>query len=119
MYGVIDFYRAAKSMGLSLLLAVKSMLLHVPVLIKCMNWMANSIIWYCCVKITKDMKNLTALVSQAWTEGFYSKPRVDLDLLAKHSEGLISLPLPVLLGAIPRACRRGDYEEAKRLALGA
>ena len=45
-----------KSMVSSLLLAVKSMLLHVPVLIKCMNWTVNSIIWYCCVKITKVMK---------------------------------------------------------------
>lgn len=56
MYGVIDFYRLQKSMVSSLLLAVKSMLLHVPVLIKCMNWTVNSIIWYCCVKITKVMK---------------------------------------------------------------
>ena len=50
MYGVIDFYRAAKKHGM------KSMLLHVPVLIKCMNWTVNSIIWYCCVKIIKVMK---------------------------------------------------------------
>ena len=42
----------------------------------------------------KGYENLTALVSQAWTEGFYSKPRVDLDLLAAHSEGLIAYPLP-------------------------
>ena len=67
-------------------------------------------------KDNKGYENLTALVSQAWTEGFYSKPRVDLDLLAKHSEGLIASSA-CLAGAIPRACRRGDYEEAKRLAL--
>ena len=56
MYGVIDFYRAAKKHGIKPIIGCESMLLHVPVLIKCMNWMANSIIWYCCVKITKDMK---------------------------------------------------------------
>ena len=61
-------------------------------------------------------KNLTALVSKAWTEGFYSKPRVDRELLKKHSGGLIALSA-CLAGEIPKALLRKDYEKAKETAL--
>ena len=61
-------------------------------------------------------RNLAALVSKAWVEGFYNKPRVDLDLLQEYHEGLIALSA-CLAGEIPRALSRGDYPEAKAAAL--
>ena len=57
-------------------------------------------------------RNLVAIVSKAWTEGFYSKPRADMELLREHSEGLIALSA-CLAGEIPRALSVGDYDEAK------
>ncbi len=60
-------------------------------------------------------KNLIKLSSLAFTEGFYSKPRVDLDLLREYHEGLISLSA-CLAGAVPRAVISGDYKGAEEQA---
>ncbi len=60
--------------------------------------------------------NLIKLVSDAWTQGFYTKPRVDQELLAKHHEGLIALSA-CLAGEIPQALLKGDYDGAKQTAL--
>ena len=56
------------------------------------------------------------MVSEAWIEGFYVKPRIDHELLEKHHEGIIALSA-CLAGEIPRALSRGDYEGAKETAL--
>ena len=61
-------------------------------------------------------RNLTELVSRAWTEGFYSKPRVDMELLEQYHEGLIALSA-CLAGEIPRALTANDYEGAREAAL--
>ncbi|MBE6768180.1 MAG: DNA polymerase III subunit alpha [Ruminococcaceae bacterium] len=61
-------------------------------------------------------RNLMKMVSLAWTEGFYSRPRVDRELLEKYHEGLIALSA-CLAGDIPRALRQGDYEKARQTAL--
>ncbi len=60
--------------------------------------------------------NLVKIVSDAWTQGFYTKPRVDRDLLEKHHEGIIALSA-CLAGEIPQALLRGDYDAAKKTAL--
>ncbi len=60
-------------------------------------------------------RNLIAMVSLAFTEGFYRKPRIDLELLEKHSEGLIALSA-CLAGAIPRKILAGDYDGAEAYA---
>lgn len=60
--------------------------------------------------------NLVKLVSYGYTEGFYSKPRVDFELLEKYHEGLIALS-GCLAGEIPRKISNGDYEAAKETAL--
>ena len=57
-------------------------------------------------------RNLIYLVSKAYTEGFYAKPRIDLALLRDHAEGLIGLSA-CLAGRIPSLLARGEYEEAK------
>lgn len=61
-------------------------------------------------------KNLIKLVSLGYTEGFYSRPRVDLELLKKYSKGLIALS-GCLAGEIPRKITAGDYDGAVETAL--
>lgn len=61
-------------------------------------------------------RNLSYMVSMAWSEGFYIRPRVDLELLREHSGGLIALSA-CLAGEIPRMLRNGEYENAKNYAL--
>lgn len=61
-------------------------------------------------------KNLIYLVSKGFTDGFYSKPRVDDALLAEHSEGLIALS-GCLAGRVARNLTKGDYDAAKAAAL--
>ncbi|MCM1067208.1 MAG: DNA polymerase III subunit alpha [Muribaculaceae bacterium] len=64
-------------------------------------------------KNERGYKNLIKLVSQAWTEGFYSHPRTDKKELAAHREGLI-ISSACLGGEIPRLLSAGDYEGADR-----
>ncbi len=61
-------------------------------------------------------QNLIKLVSYGYTEGFYNKPRVDIELLGKYHEGLIALS-GCLAGEIPRKLTNGEYEGAKEVAL--
>jgi DNA polymerase-3 subunit alpha len=61
-------------------------------------------------------KNLCYLVSRAFIDGFYGKPRIDKELLRQHSGGLIALSA-CLAGEIPRFLAKGEYENAKKAAL--
>ena len=74
---------------------------------------------YHLVLLAKDIqgyKNLMKLVSLGFTEGFYYKPRIDMDILAKYSEGLIALS-GCLAGRIPSLLLKGNFDEAKNIAL--
>lgn len=68
------------------------------------------------VKNEIGYKNLILMVSKAFTEGFYSKPRIDMELLRDHSSGLIALSA-CLAGYIPRCLLSDDYESARKHAL--
>ena len=68
------------------------------------------------VKNNKGYKNLMKMVSAAFTEGFYYKPRIDMELLKRYHEGLIGLSA-CLAGDIPTALLNNDYEKAKKLAI--
>ena len=61
-------------------------------------------------------RNLCYMVSMAFVEGFYVKPRVDMDLLREHSEGLIALSA-CIQGIVPKLIIDGRYDEAKNKAL--
>ena len=61
-------------------------------------------------------KNLLQMVSLSYTEGFYSKPRVDMELLSRYSEGLIALSA-CLAGRVSRNLSAGDFDMAKQAAL--
>ncbi|MBQ7596240.1 MAG: DNA polymerase III subunit alpha, partial [Clostridia bacterium] len=67
-------------------------------------------------KNNEGYRNLTKMVSESWTSGFYTKPRVDKELLEKYHEGIIALSA-CLAGEIPKALMRNDYEQAKETAL--
>ncbi len=116
MYGVIDFYDAAKKYG-------------VKPIIGCEVYVAartrfdreakvdsehNHLVLLC--ENDEGYKNLMQLVSRGFTEGFYGRPRVDKELLREYSSGLIALSA-CLAGEIPRALTSGDYERAKQTAL--
>jgi len=60
-------------------------------------------------------KNLIKMVSLAWTEGFYRKPRIDRELLEKYHEGIICLSA-CLAGEIPQALLNGDMNKAAEIA---
>lgn len=66
-------------------------------------------------KNAEGYRNLCKLVSMSFTEGFYYKPRVDLDLIRKHSGGLICTTGD-LAGKVPQLLKLGKYEAAKAYA---
>jgi len=116
MYGVIDFYRAAKKAGIKPIIGcevyVAPRTRHDRV-----HGVDNEA--YHLVLLCKDevgYRNLSYMVSQAFVDGFYGKPRVDWELLEAHHEGLIALSA-CLAGQIPQLLMHKDYEGAKAAAL--
>ena len=116
MYGVIDFYKACKAAGIKpvigceVYVAPRTRFDRVHEL----DGSARHLVLLC--RNEQGYRNLSYMVSMAFTEGFYIKPRIDMDLLKAHHEGLIALSA-CLAGEIPRRLRNGDYEGAKAHAL--
>ncbi len=115
MYGVIDFYKAALKrdikpvIGCEVYVAPRSRFDKV-------HGIDNEryhLVLLC--KNNEGYKNLLKLVSEGWVNGFYTKPRVDKDILEKYHEGLIALS-GCLAGEVSRALQRNDFEEAKSVA---
>ena len=115
MYGAVEVYREAKKRGIRPILGCEVYVAPRTRFDKLHELDKSPYHLVLLCENQQGYENLTALVSQAWIEGFYSKPRVDLDLLRQHSGGLIALSA-CLAGAVPRAMAHG-YEEAKRVAL--
>ncbi len=116
MYGVIDFYKEAKKRGIKPIIGCEVYVAARTRFDKThgIDSEHNHLVLLC--KDEKGYKNLLHLVSQAYVEGFYGKPRVDRELLQQHNEGLIALSA-CLAGEIPRALIRNDYEAAKNTGL--
>lgn len=115
MYGAVDFYRAAKARGLHPILGCEVYVAPRSRFDKIHELDREPCHLVLLCENQTGYQNLAAMVSKAWTEGFYSKPRVDLELLRAHSEGIIALSA-CLAGAIPRALSRGDFAGAKEIA---
>ncbi|OJU15744.1 MAG: DNA polymerase III subunit alpha [Clostridiales bacterium 43-6] len=116
MFGAVEFYKEAKKRGIKPIIGCEVYVAPRRRTDK-INELDGSyyhLILLC--ENNKGYQNLCKLVSMAFTEGFYRKPRVDHEILEQYSEGLIVLSA-CLAGEIPRAILRNDYEEAKRLAL--
>ncbi len=116
MYGVVDFYKAAKKRGIKPIIGCEVYVAKRTRFDKVHEFDRENRHLVLLCKNETGYKNLLQLVSSAWTQGFYNSPRIDFDLLKEHSEGLIALSA-CLAGEIPRALMRNDYEEAKRVAL--
>ncbi len=115
MYGVVDFYKAAKARGLNPIIGCEVYVAPRSRFDK-VHGIDNEryhLILLC--KNNTGYKNLIKLVSEGWVNGFYTKPRVDKKLLEQHHEGLIALS-GCLAGEVARALERNDYEEAKKVA---
>ena len=115
MYGVIEFYKICKKAGIKPIIGCE---VYVATSSR-FDKRNNTDSYYHLVLLCKNMtgyKNLIHLVSRGYTEGFYSKPRIDEELLRAHSEGLIALSA-CLSGKIPRLLSVGDYDGAKQTAL--
>ena len=116
MYGVIDFYRAAKAAGIKPIIGCEVYVAprRMQDRVHGVDNEAQHLVLLC--ENETGYRNLSYLVSRGFLDGFYVRPRIDLELLRQHSEGLIALSA-CLAGAIPRRLRAGDYEGAKQYAL--
>ncbi len=116
MYGIIDFYKYAVSKGIKPIIGCEAYVAARTRFDKTHNLDSerNHLILLC--KNNTGYKNLIAMISESWTTGFYVKPRIDRELMEKYHEGIIVLSA-CLAGEVPRALLRGDYEEAKAIAL--
>lgn len=116
MYGVVDFYKQAKKEGIKPIIGCEAYVAPRSRFDKIHGIDSENMHLVLLCKNDVGYKNLTYMISKAWCEGFYKKPRIDMELIKDHSEGLIALSA-CIAGAIPRALLKGDYELAKKRAL--
>ncbi len=115
MYGAVDFYKEAKRQGIKPIIGCEVYTaartrhdrLYHP------DAEHGHLVLLC--KNNQGYQNLIKLVSQAWIDGFYGKPRVDFELLTQYHEGLIASSA-CLSGEVPRRLLANDYEGAKSKA---
>ncbi len=117
MYGAIDFYKEAKAAGINPILGCE---VYVAPNSRFDRETGNDESRYYHLVLLAENNagyaNLIKIVSMGFVEGFYYRPRVDLELLEKYHEGIIALSA-CLAGEVPRYLARGMYEEAKEIAL--
>ena len=116
MYGVIDFYTEAKNMGIKPIIGCEVYTAPTSRFDKTSYGSKKPyghLVLLC--KNETGYKNLMALVTKSNTEGFYYKPRVDMELLKTHSDGLVALSA-CIRGDVPMALLNSGYEAALRKA---
>ena len=108
MYGAIEFYNAAKKAGIKPIIGCEVYVAPRTRFDKAApgGFLALTI-WCCSARTRTGYQNLIKLVSAAYIEGFYNKPRVDNDLLRQHHEGLICLSACLAGRDSPACCCRG------------
>mgnify|MGYP002747619885 FL=1 len=116
MYGAIDFYRACKAEGIKPIIGCEVYVAPRTRFDKQHEFDAEARHLVLLCENEEGYRNLSYMVSKAFTEGFYIKPRIDLELLRAHAKGLIALSA-CLAGEIPRRLRNGEYDNAKAYAL--
>lgn len=116
MYGVIDFYKAAREAGINPVLGCEVYVSPGSRLDREMVHGEDR--YYHLVLLAENntgYSNLMKIVSKGFVEGYYYKPRVDMEVLEKYHEGIIALSA-CLAGEVQRNLVRGMYEEAKEVA---
>ena len=117
MYGVIDFYRAAKAEGIKPIIGCEVYVAPNSRFDKELTGGDDR--YYHLVLLAENnvgYANLMKIVSKGFTEGYYYKPRVDMEVLNKYHEGIIALSA-CLAGEVSRYIQKGLYDEAKKSAL--
>lgn len=117
MYGVIDFYKAAKSEGINPVLGCEVYVAPNSRFDKELTGGEDR--YHHLVLLAENNQgyaNLIKIVSRGFTEGYYYKPRVDFEVLNQYHEGIIALSA-CLAGEVPRYIEKGMYEEAKKCAM--
>ena len=116
MYGVIDFYRAAKEVGIKPVLGCEVYVAPGSRFDR-ENTGGEDRYYHLVLLAENDQgyKNLMKIVSKGFVEGFYYKPRVDYEVLETYHEGVIALSA-CLAGEVQKYLARGMYEEAMRSA---
>jgi len=116
MYGAIDFYQAAKEAGIKPIIGVEA---YVALNNRQERIRGVEGGYYHLVLLARNRTgyhNLIRLTTEAHLNGYYYKPRIDKNLLANHSAGLICLSA-CASGEVPRLLQDGNYEGAKQTAL--
>ena len=118
LYGAVSFYEACKKAGIKPIIGCEVYVAPNSRFEKTgmqgREGAYNHLVLLC--ENMEGYQNLMTLVSAGFTEGFYGRPRVDLELLRKHHKGLIALSA-CLSGDIPKRLLAGDFEGAKTAAL--
>jgi len=116
MYGVVDFYKQAKKYGIKPIIGCEVYVATRGMEDRDPKYDSDQYHLVLLAKKETGYRNITYLVSQGFIKGFYYKPRVDLELLRKHSEGIIALSA-CLAGSVQQYILNGNYERAKEEAL--
>ena len=116
MYGAIDFYKACKKEGIKPIIGCEVYVAPRTRFDKEPNIDNHYYHLILLAKNNQGYKNLSKLVSLGFVEGYYYKPRIDLEILEKYSEGLICLSA-CLAGAVNQALINGQEEKAEEVAL--
>ena len=118
MYGVIDFYRTAKAAGIRPILGCEVYVAPGSRFDKEAVGNGDDRYYHLVLLAENDegYHNLMKIVSRGFTEGYYYKPRVDIDVLKEYHQGLIALSA-CLAGEVQRNILRGMYDEGKKAAL--
>ncbi len=114
MYGAVAFWRACREAGIKPIIGCEVYVASGSRFDRTGGEKYNHLVLLCENEI--GYRNLISMVSKGFTEGFYSKPRIDLELLRRHSEGLICLS-GCLAGKIPSLLLMGDYRGAVDYAM--
>ena len=113
LFAAVQFYQAATSRGLKPIIGCEAYISQKGRFLRDETDHYNHLVLLCAN--AKGYRNLIQLVSAGYLEGFYYKPRVDKDLLARHSEGLIALSA-CLRGEVAEALQADHFDEARRVA---
>lgn len=116
MYGAVDFYKKAKAKGIKPIIGCECYVASRSRFDKVHSLDSERYHLVLLCKNETGYQNLISMVSKSWTEGFYTKPRIDKELLEKYHDGIIALSA-CLAGEIPKALNSGNYDKAKEIAL--
>jgi len=116
MYGAVEFYKSLKAKGIKPIIGCEVYVASRSRLMKegKQDSSGNHLILLC--KNEVGYRNLCYMVSLSFIDGFYTKPRIDFDLLKKHSEGLVALS-GCVAGKIPQYMLSGSMDAAEKTAL--